>query len=295
MKKILYIGLIIMSVLTLSSCKLFSYELNLSYEERMAYSIYSASSILTSTDNMDINELNYTLPLQTPVDDPTEDYLIKQLDHYYRMFNNYLGKRENNLAYVKKDIEIVDGYEHSFNFMIDSVEYHIVYNKLDVIVTDEVGDINGLMYIKSRNNELALKIEGVTNSKENNNKIYVKVLDNDDYVKIKFDDGTSGSKYSYDMKLNGIISSLKVQSMDYYNKSGFEVTEYVNGNQNTFEFMSLIDDGVESHKALYNVNGEKGKINISIEPDNTITYDISEGIRRGHQHIMEDKRNNLFK
>ncbi len=295
MKKLIYLGLSFISVFTLSSCKLFSYELNLNYEERMAYSLYSASSMLTTIDNLNINELGYELPLQIPVDDPKEDYLIGQLDHYYTMFNQYLGKTEKNLASIEKDIELIDGYLHSFNFVVDTINYHIVYNELDVTVTDEVGNIEGLMYVSTDNAIITLDIEGAISTKNNKDNIFIKALLDDDYVKISFEDGVNGYSYKYNTSFDGINSSMLVKTMDYYNRSGFEVIEYVNDIKNSYRFMSITDDGQEKHKAMYDVEGEKGSITITIEPDDIIIYDIYEGKRRGHQHIVDDKRNYLFK
>ncbi len=295
MKKIFLTGLSFLSLFSLSSCKLFSYELNLGYEQRMAYSLYSTSTVLTSIDNIDINELSYITTLQTPVDDPVEDYLIEQLDHYYTMFSNYLGKIERSLASITVDTDLEEGYDHSFSFVIDSINYHVVYNELDTTVTDDIGNIDGIMYVSTNDSEITLNIEAVTNTKENKDKIFVKVSHDENYVKIDFMDGAKGSSYRYNTYLDGITSSMDVRTMDYYNKSGVEVIEYVNGSKNSFKFMSFTDDGIDKHKAMYDVEGEKGSITITIDPDDTIIYDIFKGKRRGHQHIVEDKRNYLFK
>lgn len=295
MKKIIGLGLGLISILTLSSCDLRAYELDLNYEERMAYSLYSASSMLTTTENMDVNNLSFNEPSKLLSDDPVEDYLIQQLDYYYIMFEKYLGKAEESLAAIEIDTDLVEGYAHSFNFMIDSVNYHVVYNELDNEVTDEVGDLEGIMYIQYEEEQIVLDIEGVTNSEDNKDHLHVKASSGNDNVYIKFKDGDNGSSYKFNALLNGNPFNMSVKTMYYSGKSGVEVVEYVDGIKNTFKFMSFKSDGVIKHKSIYDVYGEKGTILVSIDLDNTITYDISEGKRKGHQHQIEDKRNDIFK
>ncbi len=295
MKKLFGISSIILSIFTVSSCDIFSYELSLDYEMRMAYSLYSASSMLTTSNYTEYDEASYQEKIEFIEVDPTENYIIEQVEYYYTMFEKYIGKSYDDFAAVATDVDLIDGYNHSINFMINTINYHVVYNEFNTEVTDEVGNMDGLMYIGTGEDQIILNIEGALYTSDNPDNIYIKAVSGSDYVKIKLDDGMRGASYSYTSKLDGIMSSTKVRTMSYSNKPGFEVTDVVDGEKNKFKFMEVTSDDKKEQHVTYDVNGEKGSITISIDTDDTIVYDIIEGKRKGHQYISEDKRNKVFK
>ncbi len=295
MKKILLIISIIGTIFTVNSCDIFAHELTLDYNQRMAYSLYSASSILTRTDIIDIEEINYNYQKQSTIDDPIENYLVEQVDYYYSMFEKYIGKDYDDISSIATDVDLIDGYNHSFNFMINSINYHVAYNELDIEVTDDIDNIEGVMYVGTGDEQIILSISGVSNNEENTEHLRIKASNGDEYVSVKLDDGIRGSTYKYQTYLNGVYSSMRIKTMEYHSKVGFEVTETINGEKNKFKFYQVDDNTDIVNYVSYDFDNEKGVVKIMHDSSGAMTYEISEGKRKGHIHNKADKRNSIFK